>query len=156
MPSFHHTLICLVPICDANCKVTFTKNNVIIYDQGGSPILTVWRERNGSRLWRIALTPTPEELPTMSNNADYTNLKAYSAYDLPIVEALVRYFHASDGFPVRTTWLKAIKVGNYCTWTGLTLANATSYCPSEDENIKGHIVQSRKGVRYTKPKIPQR
>ena len=132
MPSFHYTLIGLGPICDAYCKVTFTKNNVILYDQGGSPILTGWRERNGSRLWSKALTTTPEELHTIPNSVDYTNLKAYRAYDLPSVETLVRYFHAADGFPVSTTWLKAIKVGNYRTWPGLTLANATSYCPSAD------------------------
>ena len=87
-----------------------------------------WRERNGARLWRISLTPTPDELSTVPNSTDHTNLKAYSAYDLPSVEALVRYFHAASGFPVRTTWLKAINVGNYRTWLGLTLANATSYC----------------------------
>ena len=127
MPSFYHTLIGIGPIYNADCKVTFTKNNVIIYDQGGSPILTGCRERNGACLWRIELTPTPEELPTMPNSMDQKNLKAYSAYDLSSVEALVQYFHASAGFPVSTTWLKAIKVGNYHTWTGLTLANATAY-----------------------------
>ena len=73
------------------------------------------------------------------------NLRAYSAYDLISVEALVRYFHAAAVFKFRTTWLKAIKVGNYRTWPRLNLANATAYCPSEDETIKGHIVQSRQG-----------
>ena len=112
VPSLHHTFIGLGPICDANCKVIFTKNNVIIYDQGGLLILTGWMEKNGDRLWRIALTPMPEELPTMPNIADHTNIRAYSAYDLPSVEALVWYFHAAARFPVRTTWLNAIKVGN--------------------------------------------
>ena len=156
MPSFQHTLIGLGPICDTNCKVIFTKNNVIIYDQGGSPILTGWREKNGARLWRISLTPMPEELPVRPNSADQTNLKAYSAYDLPSVDALVRYFLAAAGFPVRTTWLKAITVGNYHTWPGLNLANATSYCPSADETIKGHIVHSRQSICSNKPKIPRR
>ena len=89
----------------------------------------------------------------MLNSVDHTNLKAYSAYALPSVEALVRYFHAAAGFPVRTTCLKSIKVDNYRTCPGLTLANATAYCPSADETIKVHIVQSRQGVRSTKPKI---
>ena len=72
------------------------------------------------------------------------------------MEALVRYFHAEDEFPVRTTWIKAIKVVNYRTCPGITLTNYTSYCPSSDETIKGNIVQSRQGVRSTKPKTPQR
>ena len=92
----------------------------------------------------------------MPNSADHTNLKAYSAYYLPSLEALVRYFHAAAGFPVRTTWIKAIKMGNYRTWPGLVMANATAYCPSSDETIKGHIVQSRQGVCSKKPKILQR
>ena len=92
----------------------------------------------------------------MSNSADHRNIKANSAYDLPSLEALVRYFHAAAGFPVSTTWLNAIKVVNYRTRPGLTLANVTAYCPAADETIKGHIVQSIQGVRSTKPKIPRR
>ena len=68
----------------------------------------------------------------MPDNADKTNLKSYSAYDLPSVEDLVQYFHATDGFQVRATWLKVIKVRNYRTCPGLTLDNATTYCLSTD------------------------
>ena len=39
-------------------------------------------------------------------------------------------------------------------WPGLTLANATKYCPSADAEIMGHLVQKRQGVRYTKPNTP--
>ena len=92
----------------------------------------------------------------MPDNSDQTNIKAYSAYDIPSVESLVQYFHAEAGFPVRATWLKSIKVGNYRTWPGLTLDNDTAYFPSADETIKVHIVQSLQRVQSTKPKIPRR
>ena len=99
MPSFHHTLIVLGPICDADdCKVIFTKNNVILYDQIESPILTGWQEKNGACIWRIGLTPTPEELPAIPDNSDQNNLRAYSAYILPRVEALLRYFMRRTDF----------------------------------------------------------
>ena len=91
----------------------------------------------------------------MPANTDKTNLKAYSDYDLLRVESLVRYFHAAARFPVRATWLKAIKVLNNRTWSGLTLVNATAYFPLAEKTIKGHIVQSRQVIRSTKPKIPQ-
>ena len=84
--------------------------------------------------------------------ADQTTLRAYSAYDLPSVESLIRYFHAAAGFPIIYTWLNTIKEGNYRTWTVIALNNATTYCPPEDKTIKGHMVQSRQGVRSTKPK----
>ena len=90
----------------------------------------------------------------MPNNAHRTTLEAYIAYDLPTVEALIRYFHAAAGYPVRSTWLTAISAGNYSSWPWLTLTNATKYCPSATATIMGHLVQKRQGVWSTKPKIP--
>ena len=83
-----------------------------------------------------------------------TTPSAYSAYDLPIVEALVRYMHAESGFPVRSMLLRAIIKGNFETWPGLTYLNAANYCPHTVETIKGHMVQSAQGVLSTKKKIP--
>ena len=68
-------------------------------------------------------------------------LEAYSTHGLPIVEALIRYFHAAAGYPVCSTWLTAISAGNYSSWPGLTLANATKYYPSTTDTIMGHLVQ---------------
>lgn len=64
----------------------------------------------------------------------------------------MRYFHAAVGFPVRDTWLRAIKTGNFKTWPGLTHANASKYCPSSDATIKGDMTQGRQGMRSTKPR----
>ena len=64
---------------------------------------------------------------------------ALSAYDLPTFKSLVQYFHAAAGFPVKSTWISAIKSGNYATWPSLTHNNAAKYCPSEDETVIGHI-----------------
>ena len=89
----------------------------------------------------------------MPHNANRNTLEAYSTYDLPSVEALIRYFHAEAGYLVRSTWLKSISAGNYSSWSGLTLANATNYCPSATATIMGHLVQKRQGVRSTKKKL---
>ena len=56
------------------------------------------------------------------------------------MEALVRYLHAAAGFPVRDTWLRAIKARNYATWPGLTYNNAAKYFPALDATIMGHMV----------------
>ena len=90
----------------------------------------------------------------MPNNAKLATLVAYSAYDLPSVVALISYFHAETGYPVRSTWLKAISAGNYSSWPGMTLANATKYCPYADATIIRHLVQKCQGVRPTKSKQP--
>ena len=74
--------------------------------------------------------------------------------DLPNIGALVGFYHACLGFPVKQTWLDAIKAGNCDTFEGLTYSNAAKYCPDSDEMIMGHLTQQRQNVRSTKPKQP--
>ena len=61
----------------------------------------------------MSLLPEDKIIPDITPNAQQSTFKAFSTYDLPSVEALIRYFHATAGFPVRDTWLKAIKAGNF-------------------------------------------
>jgi hypothetical protein len=60
--------------------------------------------------------------------------------------------HAVCGYPVKSTWLKAIKAGNYIGWPMLTERNANKYYPETSETPKGHMNQTRKNVRSTKAK----
>jgi len=66
----------------------------------------------------------------------------------------VGFYRACLGFPVKQTWLDAIKAGNCDTFKGLTYANAAKYCPDIDETILGHLAQQRQNIRSTKPKQP--
>ena len=157
MPGFQHNLLGIAPFCDKDCNVLFTKHSVTIYDPTNKPMLSGWREIDGhgnSKLWRISLVPEDDDVPCVTPDLDVQEapLDAFSAYDLPSVEALVKYFHAAAGFPVRDTWLKAIKAGNFSSWPGLTYKNAAKYCPSATETLKGHMAQPRQNVRSTKPK----
>ena len=152
MPGFCHTLIGVGPLCDVYCTVTFTRSAVIIRDARGMPVLTRWRKNSGPRLWIIDLQPGEENLSRIPNTAQRTTLEAYIAYDLPPIEALIRYFHVEARYPVCSIWLTAISAGNYSSWMGLTLANATKYCPSATATIMVNLVQIIQGVRSTKPK----
>ena len=76
------------------------------------------------------------------------------SFDLPSIGALVGLYHACLGFPVKQTWLDAIKAGNCDTFDGLTYSNAAKYCPDSDETIMGHLAQQCQNVRSTKPKQP--
>ena len=151
MPSFAHSLVGIGPICDADCKVLFSKHDVIVYNKDHKPILRGWREKTAAKLWRFSLRENLQLPITETENVQKTTLAAFSAYDLPSVEALVRYLHAAAGYPVKSTWLPAIKAGNFATWPGLTYSNASKYCPKAAETIKGHMSQTRKGIRSTKP-----
>ena len=118
------------------------------------PLLTDRSDASVSRLWRITLEPGKANLPSMPHDENMATLLAYSDYDPPCVEALIRYFHFAAGYPVQSTWLKAISAGNYSSWPGLTLANATKYRPSASSTIMGHLIPKRQGVRSNKPKPP--
>jgi hypothetical protein len=60
--------------------------------------------------------------------------------------------HAVCGYPVKSTWLKAVKAGNYIGWPLLTGRNVNKYYPETTETPKGHMNQTRKNVRSTKAK----
>ena len=78
----------------------------------------------------------------MGPTAMATGPTALNAHDLPSVEALVKYLHTCAGFLVRSTWLSAIKAGNFASWPGLTYVNASKYCPVSAETIHDYMVQS--------------
>ena len=83
--------------------------------------------------------PDPHIIP--GEEAEQAPLDLFSAYELPSIKALLCYFRPVAGFPVQDTWLKAIKVGNYEPWIGLTYQNVTNYFPLSIETFKGHMVQ---------------
>ena len=58
--------------------------------------------------------------------------------------------HAVCGYPVKSTWVKAIQAGNFVGWPLLTAKNVRKYYPETTETPKGHMAQTRKNVRSTK------
>ena len=96
--------------------VLLFKDTFTVFDPVKETILTGWRELHGARLWRFLLSPEVDELLPSPLSDAITTLGTFSAYDLTIIEALVRYFHASSGFQVNLTWITDIKEGNY--WRG--------------------------------------
>ena len=52
--------------------------------------------------------------------------------------------HAVCGYPVKSTWLKAIKAGNFDGWPIINKNNVKKYYPETDKKSKGHLNQTRK------------
>jgi hypothetical protein len=72
--------------------------------------------------------------------------------DLPSIGALVGFYHACLGFPVKQTWLEAVKASNCDLFDGLTYSNVSQYCPDANKTILGHLARQHQNVRSTKPK----
>eukprot|EP00804_Cyclotella_cryptica_P024283 CCRYP_012550-RA/>CCRYP_012550-RA protein AED:0.47 eAED:0.47 QI:0/-1/0/1/-1/1/1/0/138 len=58
--------------------------------------------------------------------------------------------HAVCGYPGKSTWLKAMKAGNFIGWPLLTEKHIAKYFPNTPETQQGHMAQTRKNVRSTK------
>ena len=51
--------------------------------------------------------------------------RANSVYDLPSIQQAIKWMHAVCGYPVKSTWLKAIKAGNFVGWPLLNEKTST-------------------------------
>ena len=78
-----------------------------------------------------------------------------NVYELPSTKEVIRYLHACAGFPAKTTWMKAIRAGNYATWPHLTLQAVYKHFPESDETQQGHMRSIKQGIRSTKQKTMQ-
>ena len=81
-----------------------------------------------------------------SNKARHALQQANSIYNLPSINQAIKWMHALCGYPVKTTWSKAAKAGNFVGWPLLTGKNINKYYP----DVKGHMNQQQKNVRSTK------
>jgi hypothetical protein len=71
-------------------------------------------------------------------------------YSLPSI-----HLHAAAGFPVKETWIDAIKYGNFVTWPGLTTMTIRKHFPDSDESQQGHMKNSAKELDQQGQKLTQ-
>eukprot|EP00804_Cyclotella_cryptica_P008325 CCRYP_020273-RA/>CCRYP_020273-RA protein AED:0.34 eAED:0.34 QI:0/-1/0/1/-1/1/1/0/521 len=91
------------------------------------------------------VSPTHTAKPPACSRV-HTHLRTHN---LPTTRALVAFLHATAGYPVKSTWLQAIKHGFYNSWPGLTYTLVAKYCPTADASIQGHMAQPRQHIRST-------
>ena len=71
-------------------------------------------------------------------------------YELPSIGRAVRYLHAAAEFPTKSSWIKAIRKGDYLSWPLINVQNMSKHFPKSKETQKGHMHNQRQGVRSTK------
>ena len=81
--------------------------------------------------------------------------RALSAYTIKAIPALIRWHHASAGYPVKITWIDAIRQGNYMGWPGLSARLVQKHLLPSEHTANGHLHLTKQGVRSTKPTIPR-
>ena len=120
----------------------FGANDVVI-SSTAPPALQGWRDGRG--LWMV---PVVDDT-TISPSLDLADT-AMSVYELPSTKEVVRFLHASLGHPTQATLLTAAQHGNLVTFPGMTPQNISRHFPESDATQKGHMKQTKQGVRSTK------
>jgi hypothetical protein len=98
-----------------------------------------------SRLWRVNLKQNMNTKIAQCNHAHDNNNQQY----------LVNYLHAACFSPVKSTWITAIKNGNFSSWPGLNEHSVEKYLSKSTSTTKGHLNQQRQNSRTTKIKEAQ-
>jgi hypothetical protein len=157
MPNLHTTLISVPKKAEHGYIAVFNKHEARIYNRtttkltaSGDPIIVVpWCEDIG--LWKMELElnykilgrKDPEHFIAGADTAN-------AIFNLPNTRHSLLYYHALAGFPMRETFLDAVRAGNYATWPGLTTTLIAKHFPNSEEMQKGHMKGQRKGIRPTK------
>ncbi len=148
----HSTLISVPKLADAGYTTVFSKARPAIYDDytttisaSNPPVLDADRcDRTG--LWKLLLD---NKIKVTNMNSPTT--KAINAiFDLPSTRQTFLWYHAAAGFPVKESFIKAVRNGNYATWPKLTITLINKYMPDSDETAKGHLKGQCQGIRSTK------
>jgi hypothetical protein len=136
----HNSLISVGQLCDNGCSVTFTQDQVTV-SKNGKSVMNGSRDPK-SRLWRVDLKKICETNQVQCNHAhDNSNQKD-----------LIIYLHAACFSPVKSTWITAIKNGNFSSWPGLTEHAVEKHLSKSTSTTKGHLNQQRQNARTTKIK----
>jgi hypothetical protein len=95
-----------------------------------------------SRLWRVNLK---QKLTTKLSQCNHAHANSNQ-------KDLINYLHAACFSPVKSTWIIAIKNGNFSSWPRLNEQNVEKYLTKSTSTAKGHLNQQRQNARATKIK----
>ena len=142
-----------VSIFTRDCVTVHAEEDILITCQG-TPILIGVCNTHGRYCIPLVQTHGQWQPRHPSKRAQAALHNANSVYDLPSTKQAIKWLHAVCGYPVKSTWIKAIKAGNFHGWPLLTATNVLKYYTETIETPMGHLNQTRKNVRSTKPKHP--
>jgi len=129
-PDFPQSLMSIGKICDdgtisifASDGITVHKETDVLITCKGEPIVIRVRDEHGR--YHIPLIQTkghwqPRQPTKQAHQALH---QANSVYGLPSTERAIKWLHALCGYPVKSTWIKAVQAGNFIGWPMLTPKN---------------------------------
>jgi hypothetical protein len=104
----HNSLISVRQLCDNGCDIIFNKDTVYVMNNGKCAMIGARDPQSG--LWRGNLKNAKTAIQSTCNHA----------HDTRNQKELINNLHAACFNPVKSTWIAAIKNGNFTSWPGLT------------------------------------
>ena len=166
-PQLHSaSLLSIGQLCDAGCEATMNERRLNVY-LNNELILTGPRNKE-NKMWEVTFKDTlhpnmpssvslhpnmPSSVCNIITNTTsntHTNQLLNNVYRLTTTSSVIMYLHAVAFFPVKSTWLKAIKKNFYATWPFLTYDAVNKYLPPSPITSRAHIRQEQKNLRSTK------
>ena len=142
------SLISIGQLCDAGCKVIFTATTAEVW-LNGELILTGTRSKL-TALWTTTLQPPKPPSPEPTQPSPTPAMALYAQNSATPAER-VAFQHACLCSPALSTLKQALK-NNYITgFPGLNETSLKKHPPHSTAIFKGHMDQTRKNQRSTKP-----
>ena len=124
-------------LCDDDCVVILCKQSIDVLKNNKSILRGTRNLKDG--LWDISIPNKNKE----------QHLRANVILPHQSNSVLIHFYHGCCFSPVKSTWLRAIKNGNFVTWPGLTYDMVSKYYPDTSATAKGHLNQERQNLRST-------
>jgi hypothetical protein len=140
-------------MCDAGYHVLFEEGKAIIFKGDVTvrgKVLTEGQRDRLTVLWTVPLDNKHQEWGNKYKSKRDEIMS--SLYEINKVQDAIKYLHAEVGSLVPSTFIKSIKAGNFVTCPTLTAHHVRKYLEKSEATLKGHLNQTRKNVRITRPK----
>jgi hypothetical protein len=153
MASQPPSLLSCGQMCDAGYRVLFEEGKAKIFEGDvtvhGKVLMEGKRERS-TGLWTVPLDNKNQEWGNeyKSKRDEITS----NVYEINKVHKSIQYLHAASGSPVPSTFIKATEACHFVTWPTLTELHVRKYLKKSEATIKGHLNQTSKNARSTRPK----
>ena len=129
LPNLKKSLFSVGKVADEGYTTIFHPRNegVTIHKEGTVTITTTkpadlqgWQAKSG--LWEFNPNKNNEHSPSQTENKPPPPKDTIcNVHGLPSTPTAIRYLHAAAGYPTKSTWIAAIKNGNFVTWPLLTV-----------------------------------
>ncbi len=135
-------------LADAGYTTVLSKDGRAIYGDNTTaitannpPILeSDWCQHTG--MCRLNLDPKNPN--THSPGKQHVTPKTINViFNLPSSRESFLWYHTSAGFPLKKTFIDAVRNGNYATWPKLMVTLINQYYPNSDKTVKGHLKGQR-------------